>query len=206
MLDETWSEQYDRMQRSFELLKQVGEPTPMGQVVLPARDVLYHFCCDVFHLRDWIAATVSTDKNHISRICDTLDSEVIKPSVALSACRDIANGSKHLVLHGTSYVTGTKQGHSKVVSQGIDISAVERVQLTDTATFTLTRADGSTIETKSVAPPSAPDPASTSVHRSDTFVVDINGQPHDAHDVAAKAVAAWDQWLAGPSPIAAQLR
>ena len=63
MLNETWKEQYDRMKRSFELLKQLGEPTPLPQDVIPPRDVVYHFCCDVFHLRDWIAATIGTDKN-----------------------------------------------------------------------------------------------------------------------------------------------
>jgi hypothetical protein len=205
VLDETWREQYDRMQRSFELLKQVGEPTPKGQAVLPARDVLFHFCCDVFHLRDWIAAAVGTDKTSINQVGDQLTHDVIKPSRELSACSDVANGFKHLVLHGRSFVTGTTEGHSEVVSQGVEVSAVDKVRGTDAATFTLIESDG-TVAAESVIPPSAPAPASSRVHRSDTLVIDIDGQQHDAHQVAAKAVVAWDQWLAGPSPIAVRLR
>jgi hypothetical protein len=140
---------------------------------------LFHFCCDVLHLRDWIAATVGNGQTDISRISGALSDAVIKPSPELSACRDIANGFKHLVLHGCSFVTGTTAGHSEVVSQGIEVMAVDPVGLTDTA-------------------PSAPASGSTTVHRSDTFVIDISGQQHDAHDVATKAVAASDQWLAGP--------
>ena len=208
MLNETWKEQYDRMKRSIERLKQIGEPTPLPQDVIPARDVLYHFCCDAFHLRDWIAATVGTDPNSRKATARQLDNELIKPSPELSACRDIANGFKHLILDSPSYVTGTNQGHSEVVSQGIHISpAPERIHITSVATFRLTHPDGS-IDADPAAPPPppAPAPASTGGYRKDTFMIDIGSQQHDAQDVATKAVAAWDQWLAGPSTTAAQLR
>jgi hypothetical protein len=62
MLKETWKEQYDRMQRSHELLELLGEQTMQPQDMLVGTDVLYHFCSDAFHLRDWIAATLGTDK------------------------------------------------------------------------------------------------------------------------------------------------
>lgn len=46
MLNETWKEQSERMKRSFELLKQIGENTALPQDVTPARDVVYHDLAD----------------------------------------------------------------------------------------------------------------------------------------------------------------
>src|ERR1700745_457812 len=109
------------MERSFALLKQIGERNAQPQDVIPARDVLYHFCCDAFHLRDWIAATVGTDEATTKAFTQQINNEVVHTSPELSACCDIANGSKHLVLHRKSYVTGTTQGHATVASQAINI-------------------------------------------------------------------------------------
>lgn len=203
MLNETWKEQYDRMQRSFALLKQIGEPTALPQDVIPARDVLYHFCSDAFHLRDWIAATVGTDPNSRKTAAAQLDTEVIKPSPELSACRDIANGFKHLVLDGPSYVTGTNQGHSEVVSHSINIGVPPTQAVASMhASASVTHPDGTVdADPAEPPPPPAPAPASSSGYIQDTFKIDINGQPHDVRDVATKAVAAWDQWLAGTSPM-----
>jgi hypothetical protein len=48
------------------------------------------------HLRDCIAATIGTDKASVEKIVRRLDEDVIFPSPELSACCDVANGSKHL--------------------------------------------------------------------------------------------------------------
>jgi hypothetical protein len=204
MLHETWKDQYDRMKQSFELLKQIGEPTAVPQDVIPAREVVYRFCSHAFHLRDYIAADTGTDEKSINAAIAKLDRDVIKPSPELSACRDIANGSKHLVLHGKSYVTGTKHGHAEVVSHNIDVGApTMKVEAHMCASVTVTHPDGSTDADDAVAPqpplptPPAPAPASGSTdgYILDTFTIDINGQRHDARDVGAKAIAAWDVWL-----------
>ncbi|MBB5166710.1 hypothetical protein [Mycobacterium sp. AZCC_0083] len=84
-----------------------------------ARDILFHFCLDAFHLRDWIqnASTltqaVRDDVRHLFR-SSTQPQQV---SSALAACADIANGTKHLVLThppytpgGPAEVTGQTQG------------------------------------------------------------------------------------------------
>jgi hypothetical protein len=213
LLHETWRDQYERLQRSYELLKQVGEPTLMPQEVIPARDVLFHFCCDVFHLRDWIAADLGTDEASTKRIAQRLNDDVIFPSPELSACCDIANGSKHLTLTQNSYVTREKQGHAEVVNHGITLGVPTAVVVVPKAVAEgfLLRGTGPPVEdpvgAKAIESPPVPVPAVSSADNGfyqDSFTIDINGQQHDAQDVAAKAVAAWDQWIKG-SPLAAQL-
>jgi hypothetical protein len=206
MLNETWTEQYDRMQRSFELLKQIGEQSLHPQDMLWAPDVLYHFCSDALHLRDWIAATLGTDENSTKALAQQITDEVIQRSPELSACCDIANGFKHLVLHRRSYVTGMNQGHAKVVSREINFATMIRIEDEASGTATVVHPDG-TIETDVPLEPEWSPPADSDVGWiQDIFKIDINGQEHDAQDVATKAVAAWDQWLRGGSSLAAQLR
>jgi hypothetical protein len=173
------------MKRS-QRLHEIGQQTALPQDALPARDVLYHFCCDAVHLCDWIAATLGTDKASSKAIADRLTNDVIKPSPELSACRDIANGFKHLVVHSKSYLTDTTQGHSEVVSHSINIGAPPMRAF---------------VNREQAAPP-----ATEQGWEQDTFKIDIKGHQHDAQDVATKAVAAWDQWLNGPSQLASQLR
>ena len=81
-----------------------------------ARDIFYHFCCDAFHLRDWIRASRLSDKTKadLSRLLNTKGTG---SSNALSMCADIANGSKHLKLTHESYITGKRRGHAKVIAQ-----------------------------------------------------------------------------------------
>jgi hypothetical protein len=212
MLNETWKEQYDRMQRSFALLQQSGERNAQPQDVIPARDVLYHFCSDALHLCDWIAATLGTDKASTETIKKQLTDDVIKPSPELSACADVANGFKHLALHRKSYVTGTNQGHAEVVSHGINVGLpTTRIEVKTSVDGVVTHPDGTTDANPPPVPsPEAPEPTHAPANEDgwvqDTFKIDINGQEHDAQDVATKAVAAWDQWLRGDSSLAKQLR
>lgn len=147
----------------------------------------------------------------MNAIAAQLNTDVVKPSPELSACSDIANGFRHLALHRRSYVTGTNQGHAEVVSHSVAIGVPLIHAVVSEATMALIRGDGS-IEADPVgaeepSPPVAAPAASTSGgYTQDTFEIDIKGQHHDARDIATKAVAAWDQWLQGSSPIAAKLR
>jgi hypothetical protein len=204
MLNETWKEQYDRMQRSFALFNHKDESFQTRDV-MEARDILYHFCSDAFHLRDWIAASVGADESSTKAVARQIGIEVILPSPELSACCDIANGFKHHVLHRRSYVTGTNQGHAEVVSQAISIATTIILEDLASGTADVLHPDG-TIETVPLESESLAAAEREAGWVQDTFTIDINGQEHDAHDVATKAVAAWDQWLQGNSSIATQLR
>lgn len=202
MLNETWKEQYDRMQRSFARLNLKNQ----HRDIIESRDILYHFCCDAFHLRDWIAATLGTDEATTKANTKQINQELIKASPELSACCDIANGFKHYVLHHKSYVTGAKLGHAQVVGEALTISMPMIIEHPDSGTADIAHEDGTwefNVPLGSEKIAAAAREASWSL---DTFEIDINGHKHDAHQVAAKAVAAWDQWLSGPSTIAAQLR
>lgn len=196
------------MTRSLGLFIQVGEPTPLPQTVISARDVLYHFCCDVFHLRDWIAADVGNDPSYpdnTKMVTEQLNN-VIKKSVELATCRDIANGSKHLILREPSFVEGmpSKQ-HAKVATQHTGISpAPAFVKVPRRVLRRYLKAAGESPRwwQRRHSPP----PADLVGFQRDSFTIDIAGTQRDAQDVAVKAVAAWDRWLAGQHPIAVHLR
>lgn len=209
MLKETWKDQYERMHRSHALVQEIGEQNAQPQTVIPPLDVLYHFCCDVFHLRDWIAATLGgADKGKTERLTAKITKQAIRPSLELRACCDVANGSKHLELHGNSYVTNSTAGYAKVVSQDISIGAPQAsaILAAIAPTVAITHADGTTEAIPPAPePPAAPPPARGTSWVQYAFKIDINGQHHDAQNVATKAVAAWEQWLKGNSSIAKQL-
>lgn len=202
MLNETWKEQYDRMQRSFALLNQKNE---LRESVV-ARDILFHFCSDAFHLRDWIAATLGTDEATTAAFTKAISDEAIKPSPELSACCDIANGFKHFALHRKSYVTGTTQGHAEVTGQALSIYTTIIAENPTSGTANILYYDGTYEEDVPIGSEKYAAAMDDPGYFQNTFTIDINGQEHDAHDVATKAVAAWDQWLQGTSAVAALLR
>lgn len=197
------------MTRSLGLFIQVGEPTPLPQTVIPARDVLYHFCCDVFHLRDWIAADVGDDPSYhdnTATVRGQLNNDVIKRSVELATCRDIANGSKHLILDNPSFVDRMPSGqHAKVATQHTGISpAPAFVKVPRRVLRRYLKAAG--VSPRWRQRRQSPPPADLVGFQRDSFTIDIAGTQRDAQDVAVKAVAEWDRWLAGQHPIAVHLR
>jgi hypothetical protein len=117
VLGETWQDQYMRLQRQFALLKKAADSNTRYDELLHeqahARDILYHFCCDAFHLRDWIANSnlAQSIRADLPRLLNTHQTGT---SVALAACADIANGSKHLVLTRSPYSSG---GPAEIVGQ-----------------------------------------------------------------------------------------
>ena len=56
MLSEKWEDQYRRLHRQYDLLRRTADQNQFEEIheMNRARDILYHFCCDVFHLKDWI--------------------------------------------------------------------------------------------------------------------------------------------------------
>jgi hypothetical protein len=86
-----WREQYDRMNRSYERLVAVSQGEhPDARSSDTARDVLYHFFQDAYHLKDWIAATTPAIGGKIEAR--------IKDSTPLRLCADLCNGTKHFRL------------------------------------------------------------------------------------------------------------
>lgn len=126
MNDETWRNQYKRASRSANLVIALAEGSvnAMRPDLFDPADAVYHFCTDAFHLRDWIAAAgvdrdqfaddKAFEKTLNARIRQ-LDRELFKRSAELAACRDIANGYKHLKLTGPSFLPDGE--HSEVVGR-----------------------------------------------------------------------------------------
>jgi hypothetical protein len=118
MLRETWEDQYRRLQRSYALLRRVADQNTRDEELQQsdnARDVLYHFCCDALHLRDWVRASglsqaIRDDVWNLFSVAG----QPATASLALAACADIANASKHLVLTKRPYTPG---GHATVTDQ-----------------------------------------------------------------------------------------
>ncbi|OMC05601.1 hypothetical protein A5733_19685 [Mycobacterium sp. NS-7484] len=112
MLNETWVDQYKRLHRSYALLCRVADQNntePELHQPDNARDAFYHFCCDVFHLKDWIIECEQVSSGVRSAARDFLRKnrpEIPESEAALAACADIANASKHLKLNHGSYTPG----------------------------------------------------------------------------------------------------
>jgi hypothetical protein len=81
-----WREQYDRMKRWQERLRE------SGVIDERRRDDFYAFFVTCFHLKDWLQSDPAVPKS----IGEKAEQLMNKPSMRL--CADIANGVKHLVL------------------------------------------------------------------------------------------------------------
>jgi hypothetical protein len=120
MLSETWKDQYRRMHRQYQLLKLTADQNKFDEIqeMNRPRDILYHFCCDAFHLHDWIYYA----DGQTQKIKDAVSHFLPKghphpPSLALAMCADIANGFKH-----------GRLTHKKVYTPGGPAEVVEHTQ------------------------------------------------------------------------------
>ncbi len=110
MLTETWEDQYRRLHRSYALLKRAVDEYIDREAIheeANSRDILYHFCADAYHLRDYIWN--STNLSQAIRDGAMALFDVRKnpsASKALRACADIANGFKHLKLTTSKFPGG----------------------------------------------------------------------------------------------------
>ncbi len=110
MLSETWEDQYRRMHRQYDLLKRTADQNKFEEIheMNRARDILYHFCCDAFHLKDWVINADNQTQAVIDAVMKFLPKGVSNPpSLALAMCADVANGFKHGGLtHPKCYTPG----------------------------------------------------------------------------------------------------
>lgn len=100
MLNEGWKDQFRRMKRSHERLREALDGMGSGGSD-EARDRLFHFFQDAYHLKDWIK---NDPEQHVgTTVGVALQSarsdveDFISRTAALTLCADLCNGSKHLV-------------------------------------------------------------------------------------------------------------
>jgi hypothetical protein len=121
VLDETWQTKYERLWRSFVKLREVVEDTNTGEAI-EARNALTQFCRDAYELRDWLLMSEvdAAVKDAVIKLFGTPsfkpEKRIAAESVALAACADIANASKHFELSGPSYSDG---GYAKVTYESV---------------------------------------------------------------------------------------
>jgi hypothetical protein len=121
VLDESWQTKYERLWRSFVKLREVVEDTNTGEAI-EARNALTQFCRDAFELRDWLLMSKvdAAVKDAVTKLFGTPsfkpEKRVAAESVALAACADIANASKHFELTGPSYSDG---GYANVTYESV---------------------------------------------------------------------------------------
>ena len=121
MLGEDWKTTAERLWRSFVRLRQVVEDTNVNDRI-DSSDVLRQFCRHAFELRDWLLASDidQSAKDTVSQLFGKPSKNAAKrippKSVALAACADIANRSKHAELTGPSYSDG---GHVDITYEGM---------------------------------------------------------------------------------------
>lgn len=124
MLDEDWKTVAERLWRSFVELRQVIEDTDVDDPIT-SREALQQFCRYAFELRDWLMASDidRPSKDAVQQLFGKPSKNPVqrKPptSIALAACADLANRSKHAVLDGPSYSEG---GHANVTYE--DMSSI----------------------------------------------------------------------------------
>lgn len=168
-LSEGWPDQYDRMLRSKVRLAEAAGPSSIGSD--EARDRLYHFFQDAFHLRDWLlhdptSAPVSGDltgaNNHI------------KATPALALCHDVCIGIKHLALSRPA----TGDSSTAITNQSVSVTP---------STISVGVSIGGT-----PSRPRTPTPPATATHE---WVITSDGRTCDAVDLADQVIAAWDDWL-----------
>jgi hypothetical protein len=87
-----WREQYDRMGRSLDRLTRAATGIDHASSD-DARDLLFHFFQDAYHLKDWI-------KNDLTTLGRDVE-DFINGSTPLSLCADLCNGTKHFRLTTT---------------------------------------------------------------------------------------------------------
>lgn len=181
-LSEGWRDQYERMLRSRARLA-VGSSSTDGD---QARDMLYHFFQDAYHLKDWILndlgwRTVKNGKKKLSQEAQDLEDH-ITATAPLAHCADICNGTKHLKLDTPKI----KDKPARVAGRGRSLTLPP-------------------FETRSEFPGPAERTREqreadeqSAVSATYTWVVTWDNQICDAVGLADQVIAAWDAWLSAP--------
>lgn len=179
MLNETWRDESERFWRSFVLLRQAVENSQTSDRI-EATDPLCQFCRHAFELRDWLLAAPDIDPSAKDAVRQLFGMpsriaarRVPATSVALAACADIANATKHFELDRASFSEG---GHAKVTYESMtsmsDLPAFARGILSN-------------------------DVPKGFGDRQWLWLITINGVEHDALLLAEDAMTDWTECLEG---------
>lgn len=174
-LSENWRDQYERMLRSRARLTEAAGPSSVSSD--EARDRLYHFFQDAFHLRDWLRYS---DDQSIATRAQALwgSNNHIKATPALALCHDLCIGMKHFTVERPA--TGDKTTTVDRQDVSIGLPAFE----------TISEFPGPVQRAKDQR--EAGKPGVTSRH---SWRVVSAGQTCDAIDLADQVIVAWDSWL-----------
>jgi hypothetical protein len=145
-----------------------------------ARDALFHFFQDGYHLKDWL---INDER------VDVVPSEVeraVSASERLSMCADLCNGTKHRALTRTAR-TGDPSTAFTGQSVTIHVGSLEELASVDLSG--VWRLDGDPLS-GDVASVSGPTGFTTH-----SWEVKSRGKRYDAVTLAAQVVAEWDRWL-----------
>lgn len=175
-LSEGWRDQYDRMLRSRARLGEAAGPSSIGSD--EARDRLYHFFQDAFHLRDWLRYS---DDQAVEAKATALwgENNHIKATPALALCHDICVGVKHFALDRPA----TGDTNTRVDQQSVGLS-LPVFEIRAEFPGPLQRAYDQRMAEEQAA--------AMATHR---WRIASNGVHRDAVDVADEVIAAWDDWL-----------
>ena len=118
MLEETWRDQYERMERSHErLLRTTDSLHHVGSA--DARDTLFHFFQDAYHLKDWLKNAdppVLTNTQAVEHF--------VNASEAMRICADLCNGQKHSRLNEENHPTNPPRTGDKNTAVGTQSATV----------------------------------------------------------------------------------
>ncbi|SEH02344.1 hypothetical protein SAMN05444920_1262 [Nonomuraea solani] len=167
---EGWRDHYDRMLRSRRRLAEAAGPSSIGSD--EARDHLYHFFQDSYHLKDWLVNDPSLGFTPAAK--QALERH-ITATRALANCADLCNGTKHLVLNNPR-VPGTP---ANLASQSVSVTL---------GAFETVSEFGPSV--KELATP--PADATTAEH---LWLVEFDGHYYDAANLADEVVAEWQNLL-----------
>lgn len=176
-LGEGWRNQYQRMLRSHQRLAEAAGPSSVGSD--EARDRLFHFFQDAYHLKDWLKNDddpLLPSKKDVEALFTDPQQRI--PDFQLTA--DLCNGVKHRTLWSGSSKTGDDL--TNIIRQDA------HVMLGGPATATA-YVGGASPRVVNGPPPSP----TLGEHR---WFVASNGQQREVMNLADEIVETWNAWLA----------
>lgn len=120
----TWLEQWERVQRYYNRIKEITEgitPTSRGAPEFNFADEFYAFFIFCYHLKDWI------DLDGTLKLKGKIADKFVRKNECLKMCGDICNGIKHLKLHKSERMTAKFEKESKI-SYDIKNGMVESIK------------------------------------------------------------------------------
>ena len=176
-IQQGWREQYDRMRRSLVRLVAIAEGRAPADSST-ARDALFHFFQDAYHLKDWL---INDESACLTR---AEVEETVSQSRQLSMCADLCNGTKHRTL---TRKARTGDPSTAFTGQSVTIQVGSLEQLASVDLSGVWQLDEYSLSAASVSGPTG--------FTTHSWEVKSRGMTYDATTLARQVVAEWDRWL-----------